>query len=130
MEEKMELFISKSAGKPIYEQLEIQIKDLILSGKLRPGDPLPSMRELAKDLKISLITTKRTYEDLEREGFIVSMVGKGSFVSDTDFGFLSEYKLNEIESLLSKAVEEAKACGVSLQELIDIVSIFYEGREK
>ncbi len=126
----MELVISKSAGKPIYEQLEVQIKNMILCGKLRPGDPLPSMRELAKDLKVSLITTKRTYEDLEKDGFIVSMVGKGSFVADTDLGFLSECKLSEIESLLSKAVEEAKTYGVDLHELIDIMTILYTGEEK
>ena len=126
----MELVISKSAGKPIYEQLEVQIKNMVLCGKLRPGDPLPSMRELAKDLKVSLITTRRTYEDLEKEGFIVSMVGKGSFVADTDLGFLSECKLREIESLLGKAVEEAKTCGVDLHELIGIMTILYTGEEK
>ena len=87
---QMELVISKSAGKPIYEQLEIQIKDMIISGKLRPGDSLPSMRELAKDLKISVITTKRAYEELEREGLIYTVPAKGCFVS----GLFSSCALN------------------------------------
>ena len=127
----MDIVISPSSGKPIYEQLEEQIKNLILARKLKPGDPLPSMRDLAKDLNISLITTKRAYEDLESQGFIVSMVGKGSFVSDANMEFLSEYKYQEIESLLRKVVEQSKLCDVNFDEIVEILRIIYEeGRDE
>lgn len=122
----MDLIISPSSGKPIYEQLEEQIKNLILRKKLKPGDPLPSMRDLAKDLNVSLITTKRAYKDLEDQGFIVSMVGRGSFVSNTNIEFLSEYKYKEIESLLRKVVEQSRMCDVPLDELIEILKMIHE----
>lgn len=122
----MDLIISPSSGKPIYEQLEEQIKNLILRKKLKPGDPLPSMRDLAKDLNVSLITTKRAYKDLEDQGFIVSMVGRGSFVSNTNIEFLSEYKYKEIESLLRKVIEQSRMCDVPLEELIEILRMIHE----
>ena len=77
----MDILISNASGKPIYEQITTQIKNMIISGKLQPTDPLPSMRALARDLRISVITTKRAYEDLERDGFIETVTGKGSFVA-------------------------------------------------
>ena len=124
--DSMDLVISPSSGKPIYEQLEEQIKNLIITRQLQPGDCLPSMRDLAKDLNISLITTKRAYKDLEEQGFIHSMVGRGSFVSDTNVEFLSEYKYKEIELLLRKVVEQSKMCGIKLEEVQDILAMLYE----
>ncbi len=80
----MDIIISNSSGKPIYEQITGQMKNMIISGELKPGQSLPSMRLLAKELRISVITTKRAYEDLERDGFITTLVGKGSYVSETN----------------------------------------------
>ena len=122
----MDLIISTSSGKPIYEQLKEQIKDKIISGELEPGYALPSMRDLAKKLKISLITTKRAYQDLESEGFIITAVGKGSFVSSNDLRLLSEYKLKEMEENLRNAVKQAKLCKVELEEMQDILSMIYQ----
>ena len=122
----MDLIISTSSGKPIYEQLKEQIKDKIISGELEPGYALPSMRDLAKKLKISLITTKRAYQDLESEGFIITAVGKGSFVSSNDLRLLSEYKLKEMEENLRNAVKQAKLCKVALEEMQDILSMIYQ----
>lgn len=122
----MDLVISPTSGKPIYEQLEEQIKNLIITKRLLPGDPLPSMRDLAKDLGISLITTKRTYKDLEEQGFIVSMVGKGSFVSENNLEFLSEYKYKEVEQFLRKAIEQSRMCDMSLDDMIEVLRMLYE----
>ena len=93
----MDIIISNSSGKPIYEQITSQIKQKIMQGDLKEGDALPSMRLLAKDLHISVITTKRAYEDLERDGFITTVVGKGSFVASTDSEFLREEQLRTAE---------------------------------
>jgi len=123
---QMDLIISTSSGKPIYEQLKEQIKDKIISGELEPGYALPSMRDLAKELKISLITTKRAYQDLESEGFIITAVGKGSFVSSNDLRLLSEYKLKEMEENLRNAVKQARLCKVELEEMQDILSMIYQ----
>ncbi len=126
----MDLIITTSSGKPIYEQLKEQIKDKIISGELEPGHALPSMRDLAKDLKVSLITTKRAYQDLESEGFIVTAVGKGSFVSSNDIGLLSEYKLKEMEENLRNAVKQAKLCKVGLEEMSEILEMIYREGEQ
>ena len=122
----MDLIVSTSSGKPIYEQLKEQIKDKIISGELGPGYALPSMRDLAKELKVSLITTKRAYQDLESEGFIITAVGKGSFVSSNDIGLLSEYKLKEMEENLRNAAKQAKLCKVGLDEMQEILSMIYQ----
>ena len=92
----MNIIISNSSGKPIYEQITAQIKGMIMNGALKPGDPLPSMRLLAKELRISVITTKRAYEELERDGFISTIVGKGSFVREADREFVREEKLKAV----------------------------------
>lgn len=126
----MDLIITTSSGKPIYEQLKEQIKDKIISGELEPGYALPSMRDLAKELKVSLITTKRAYQDLEAEGFIVSAVGRGSFVSSTDIRLLSEYKLKEMEDNLRRAARQAKLCKVGLEELQEVLSMIYKEDER
>ena len=92
----MNIIISNSSGKPIYEQITAQIKAMIMNGTLSPGDLLPSMRLLAKELRISVITTKRAYEDLERDGFITTIVGKGSFVKEADREFVKEEQLKAV----------------------------------
>ena len=113
----LNIVISNSSGKPIYEQITNQVKAAILSGELSPGDALPSMRLLAKELRISVITTKRAYEELEREGFVETVVGKGSFVARQNRELLREARLREVEARLEQAVEAARAGGVSLAEL-------------
>ena len=121
----MDILISNSSGIPIYEQIVVQIKNKILSESLRDGEPLPSMRLLAKELRISVITTKRAYEELEREGFITSVMGKGSFVASKNTELIKEEQLRIVENQLDKAVTTAKSCGISLKELQDILSIVY-----
>ncbi|HIQ99784.1 MAG TPA: GntR family transcriptional regulator [Candidatus Scybalocola faecavium] len=121
----MNIVISNSGGQPIYEQIVTQIKNMILSGELAQGDALPSMRLLAKELRISVITTKRAYEELEREGFIVSYTGKGSFVAQQNMDMIREQQQKEVEELLTSAVKKARAIGISLEELMDILSLLY-----
>lgn len=121
----MDIIISNSSGKPIYEQITQQIKNLVLNGALQAGDALPSMRLLAKELRISVITTKRAYEELEREGFIETVPGKGCFVAGKNTEFLREEKLRLVEASLTQAAETAKSCGLSLAELQQILAILY-----
>ena len=122
----MDIIISNSSDKPIYEQITMQIKNLIISGELQPGEPLPSMRYLAKELRISVITTKRAYEDLERDGFITTVVGKGSFVAETNLEFIKEEQLRVIEEYIQKAVEVAKVNDINLSELTEILELVYK----
>jgi GntR family transcriptional regulator len=122
----MNILISNSSDKPIYEQITSQIKQAIISGELEAGTPLPSMRMLAKELRISVITTKRAYEDLERDGFIYTIVGKGSFVAEKNLEFVREEQLRVVEEYLSKAVHGAKAGGIRLEELQEIMRMIYE----
>ena len=105
----MDIIISNSSGKPIYEQITSQIKEMIMCGTLKAGDALPSMRNLAQQLRISIITTKRAYEELEREGFIESFTGKGSFVKAQDQELMREEGLRQIEAALSCAAEKASS---------------------
>lgn len=123
----MNIFISNSSGQPIYEQIVTQIKGLIISGELNEGDALPSMRVLAKELRISVITTKRAYEELEKEGFITSMTGKGSFVASKNTNLIKEENLRKIEASMAHIVEIANQCGLQLDELIEMFTIIYEG---
>ncbi|MDE5772331.1 MAG: GntR family transcriptional regulator [Ruminococcus sp.] len=123
----MNIIISNSSGEPIYEQISVQIKAQILNGILKEGDALPSMRSLALALHISVITTKRAYEELERDGFIESYTGKGSFVKRQNTELLREEYLRQTEELLSQACEKAKQGGVSLDELKEILDIIYGG---
>ncbi len=122
----MEIIISNSSGKPIYEQITIQIKNMVMNGSLKPGDALPSMRLLAKELRISVITTKRAYEDLERDGFITTVVGKGSFVREANVELVREERLRMIESRLQEAVEIARQSGIREKELTDILKLLFE----
>ncbi len=124
---EMKIIISNSGGQPIYEQIVTQIKSLIISGELNEGDALPSMRLLAKELRISVITTKRAYEELEREGFIVSVTGKGSFVASKNIDLIREQRLKEIEGHMQSAVDLAGSCGVGIDELIEMITLIHEG---
>lgn len=123
----MNIIISNSGGVPIYEQIASQIKGLILSGELKEGDSLPSMRALAQDLRVSIITTKRSYEILEAEGLIESYTGRGSFVSAQNPELLREQNLRSIETKLTEAVDIAKRSGVDKAELTEILSMLYDG---
>ena len=121
----MDIIISNSSGEPIYTQIIKQIKAMILDGALQAGDALPSMRNLAMQLRISVITTKRAYEELERDGFIESYPGKGSFVKAQNREMLREEQLRQTEELLSAACEKARVCGISLEELTEILKLVY-----
>ncbi len=121
----MDIIISNSSGKPIYEQITMQIKNLIMAGKLQEGEALPSMRQLAKDLRISVITTKRAYEELERDGFITTMTGKGSFVAKKNLEFIKEEQMRTIEQLLAQAVDTARQSGITAEELQELIAILY-----
>ncbi|MDO5021167.1 MAG: GntR family transcriptional regulator [Lachnospiraceae bacterium] len=123
----MDIIISNDSDKPIYEQITSQIKNQIMQGVLREGDALPSMRTLAKELRISVITTKRAYEELEREGFITTVVGKGSFIKAADTRLLREENLKRIEEHFQEAIRIASESGVTRQELEEIFAILYEG---
>lgn len=122
----MEIIISNSNKKPIYEQIASQIKDMIMIGALEEGDALPSMRLLAKELRISVITTKRAYEELEREGFIETVTGRGSFVASKNLDFIKEEQLRRVEEHLLKSVDIAKSSGISLNELVEVLTTIYE----
>ncbi len=122
----MEIIIRNTGGQPIYEQIYSQLKAQIIAGVLTPGEALPSIRALAKDLKISVITTKRAYEDLERDGFITTIVGKGSFVREADREFVKEEQLKAVESHLQAAIDAARQYGMSQEELIGVVKMLYE----
>lgn len=122
----MNLIISNSSGKPIYEQITAQIKNSILSGELQEGEALPSMRALAKDLRISVITTKRAYEDLERDGFVVTVAGKGCFVAPRNLELRREEQRKRVEQTLEQAVEQAQAASITLEEMQQMLSLLYE----
>ena len=114
----LHIVISNQSGKPIYEQIVEQVKALIISGELKEGDALPSMRLLAKELRISVITTKRAYEELEREGFLYSQTGKGSFVAGKNTEVLKEH--------LQQAVKAAQLCGMGKEELLETLNLLWE----
>ena len=123
----MDIIISNSSGRPIYEQITTQIKNSIITGLLNEGDALPSMRLLAKELHISVITTKRAYEDLERDGFIETVTGKGSFVARKNVEFIREEQLRKTEEFLQNAVNVAKQGGITLAELEELLQLLYQG---
>ena len=122
----MDVIISNSGGQPIYEQICRQIKGAIASGKLQPGEPLPSIRSLARDLRISVITTKRAYEELERDGFIQTVAGKGSFVAQQDLELARESNLREIERHLQAALELSRQIDLPAEELYSILKVLSE----
>lgn len=125
----MDIILSNSSGIPIYQQISSQIKGLIINGTLKEGDALPSMRTLAMELRISVITTKRAYEELEHDGFIESYTGKGSFVKAQNPELLREENLKQIEALLAQILEKAKQSGISLDELKEMTEIIFGGTD-
>ena len=125
----MDIILSNSSGKPIYEQIADQVREQILSGALSAGEALPSMRVLAKELRISVITTKRAYEELERDGFLDNVPGKGCFVAPQNRELLREAQLRRVEDILAQAVDEARKGGFSLSELQELLTLLYQGDE-
>lgn len=122
----MDIIISNSSGVPIYEQIKEQIKSQIITGDLLEGDALPSMRMLAKELKISIITTKRAYEDLEKDGFIYSIAGKGCFVKGINSEIIKENLMYAIQEILETAVDKAILGKISYHELEETLRLLYE----
>ena len=119
----MTIFIDNKSGLPIYEQIYTQLKDQIIRGDLREDDALPSIRNLAKDLRISVITTKRAYDELEREGFIYTVAGKGCFVAPKNVELLREENLKKIEGHLAEVLRMAASCELTKQDIIDMLDI-------
>ena len=122
----MEIIISNSSSRPIYEQITLQVKDQIMAGDLKAGEQLPSIRALANSLRVSAITTKRAYADLEAQGFIETVQGKGSFVAGGNAELLREERLREIEGRLSQAIEAGRALGLADVELIEMMRTLLE----
>lgn len=123
----MDLIISNSSNRPIYEQITTQIKELILTGELQPGQKLPSIRALANGLRISAITTKRAYTDLEAQGFIETVQGKGSFVTGGNVELLREERRRQIEQRLMRLVDDARSADIGNDELREMMDLIMEG---
>lgn len=122
----MEIIISSNTSKPIYEQITSQMKAMIMSGELQPGDPIPSMRSLAKTIHVSVITVQKAYEDLTRDGFIETTVGRGSFVAAQNKDFIQEEKQKQVEEHLMIAADIARTNGIKLEKITELLKIFYE----
>lgn len=122
----MQLLINNRNGVPIYDQIYGQIKDQIINGTLKEDEPLPSIRSLAKDLKISVITTKRAYDELESDGFIYTLPGKGSYVAPKNTELLREQNLRKIEEHLSEAVKLSASCGLDKKTVLEMVELIWE----
>ena len=122
----MDIIIKNASDLPIYEQIYTQLKAHIISGQLREGDALPSIRGLAKDLKISVITTKRAYDELEQEGFIYTVAGKGCFVAEQNLQLIRENHLKQLEALLQDVLELSKSLDMDLEELVETLRLMAE----
>ena len=122
----MEIVISNSSDKPIYEQIASQIREQVLTGVLAAGDKLPSIRSLATQLRISAITTKRAYQDLEAQGYINTVPGKGCFVAGNNLELLREERLRKVEDSLARAVSEARSAGITTDELREMLDLLLE----
>lgn len=125
----MNIHISNISGKALYEQIYDQIKNQILEGTLEEGQPLPTIRGLAKDLRISVITTSRAYSDLERDGYICSVVGKGTFVAERNGDFVKERNLKELEEYILKSAEIAERCRMTEEQFLNMVKTICRGRK-
>ena len=126
----MNIVLSNASDDPIYVQIVRQVRAAILGGELRPGQSLPSIRQLAKDLQISVITTKRAYEELESEGLIDSVVGKGSFVSDAHTERIREKRRRQLAEKLAGAAAESRALGIGFEELAEMIKLQYDKEER
>ena len=122
----MNILISNASDKPIYEQIFTQIKALILSGTLEPGQALPSIRALAKDLRVSVITTKRAYDELEQAGYVNTVPGKGCFVADHSPQLVREAVQTQLEEHLTQAIELARRCGLRLEEIGELLKLLWD----
>ena len=122
----MNILITNTSDKPIYEQIFTQIRDQILSGALQPGQPLPSIRSLAKDLRVSVITTKRAYEELEKAGYLNTVPAKGSYVAEKNTQLIRENYLTQIEEHLTQILPLADSCGLGEDDLIDLLHLLYQ----
>ncbi len=122
----MEIVLSNSSDKPIYEQIAAQIRDAVAAGELAASEQLPSIRALAAQLRISAITTKRAYQDLEAQGYVTTIPGKGCFVAEQNLDLLREERLRRVEASLARAVCDARACGLSDDELREMLDIQLE----
>lgn len=125
----MDILISNASDKPIYDQIYTQIRAHILAGALEPGQALPSIRALAKDLRVSVITTKRAYDELEKEGYVNTVPGKGCYVANQSPALVREAYLTRIEEHLSQAVELAAGCGLSRGELEELLGLLWDREE-
>lgn len=125
----MEIIISSNSNKPIYEQITAQIKAMVMSGELQNGEPIPSMRALARELHISVITVQKAYEDLQRDGFIETAVGKGSYISGNSREFYQEEQQRVAEEHLQAAAEIGRKCKIGLPKLVELLTMFYEDGE-
>ena len=121
----MNILISNASDKPIYEQIFTQIKAHILSGTLEPGQALPSIRALAKDLRVSVITTKRAYDELEQAGYVNTVPGKGCFVADHSPQLIREAVQTQLEEHLTQAIELARRCGLRLEEIEELLRLLW-----
>ncbi len=121
--------IRQNSGEPIYRQIERQFKDMIISGEYKPGQPLPSIRSLAQDLRISVITTMKAYDELVKEGLITAAAGKGYFVNEQDSEMLREQQMRELEKNLLAAIECSRRAGVSSEELMEILKTLLDADE-
>ena len=122
----MEISITNNASKPIYEQITSQIKAMIMSGQLQPGEAIPSMRALARSIHVSVITVQKAYEDLQRDGFIETTVGRGSFVSVQNKEFYQEEQQRRAEEHLLEAAEIGRASGIPIEKLVELLRLFYQ----
>ena len=125
----MKIIVSNASGDPIYEQIVKQVKGQIIDGSLSPGSGLPSIRNLARDLQISVITTKRAYDELEKAGFIDTVGGKGTYVAEQNRELLREMRMKIVEEKLSEAASEARLIGLTMDELLQMVQLLYEEDE-
>ena len=125
----MDIIISSNSSKPIYEQITMQIKAMIMSGELSTGTPLPSMRALAKSIHVSVITVQKAYEDLNRDGFIETTVGRGSFVSAQNKDFIQEEQQRRAEEHLMEAAAIGRTYGIPVHKLVELLLMFYQGGE-
>ncbi len=126
----MHLVISNSSSVPIYEQIKEQIIEQIMNDELKEDEMLPSIRSLSKDIKISLMTIKKAYDQLESDGYIVSIAGKGTFVASRNSNLVKEHAQKEIEYNIQKAIDLAARYDISKDEIIDLVNMLYEGDNK